>query len=154
MRKINRIFVHCSDSAYGDAAAIEGWHKQRWKAAPSGKHIGYHFVVLNGRRRIDSGYDPTDDGRLELGRDVEEPGAHVAGANYDSIGVCLIGQHGLYTLEQIRTAVHLVRTLVLDHGLAWSSVFGHYQAPSAVAQGKRCPDFNIDTFRSLIRGDR
>ena len=66
----------------------------------------------------------------------------------DSVGICLIGRHGLYTVAQMRAAVHLVRSLLQTHGLSWSAVFGHYQHPNA---SKTCPDFQIDHFRSLLR---
>lgn len=93
-------------------------------------------------------YVAADDGRVETGRPLYEKGAHVAGANFDSIGVCLVGKAGLYTVAQVRAAVHLVRSLIQTHGLSWSAVFGHYQHPGA---GKTCPDFQIDHFRSLLR---
>ena len=148
MRPITRIFLHCSDSSFGDSELIEEWHKERFKPGLSGRHIGYHYVVLNGRRRHDSDYDSADDGVVETGRPLYEKGAHVAGAYFDSVGVCLVGRHGLYTVAQMRAAVHLVRSLLQTHGLSWSAVFGHYQHPGAT---KTCPDFQIDHFRSLLR---
>ena len=149
MRPINRIFLHCSDSAFGDSQTIESWHRDRFTAGlSSGRHIGYHYVVLNGRRRTGNDYVAADDGVVETGRPVYEKGAHVAGANGDSIGVCLVGRAGLYTVAQMRAAVHLVRSLIQVHELSWSSVFGHYQQPDS---GKTCPDFQIDHFRSLLR---
>ena len=147
-RLIHRIFLHCSDSGFGDAETIERWHAERWKPGLSGRAIGYHFVVLNGRRASANDYDSADDGVVEVGRPVQEKGAHVAGANHDSIGVCLIGKNGLYTVAQLRAAAHLVRSLLQEYGLSWSAVFGHYQHPHA---NKTCPDFQIDHFRSLLR---
>lgn len=148
MRPISRIFLHCSDSSFGDSELIEEWHKERFPPGLSGRHIGYHYVVLNGRRRADSDYDAADDGIVETGRPLYEKGAHVAGANFDSVGICLVGRHGLYTVAQMRAAVHLVRSLLQTHGLSWSAVFGHYQHPGSA---KTCPDFQIDHFRSLLR---
>lgn len=149
MRPITRIFLHCSDSAFGDSLLIEAWHAERFAAGTSsGRHIGYHYVVLNGRRKAANEYVSADDGIVETGRPIYEAGAHVAGANFDSIGVCLVGKSGLYTVAQMRAATHLVRSLIQVHGLSWSSVFGHYQQPGS---GKTCPDFQIDHFRSLLR---
>jgi len=55
------------------AKKIRQWHKLRgWS------DIGYHYVI----RR---------DGRIELGRPIEQVGAHVKGHNSDSIGVCMVG---------------------------------------------------------------
>lgn len=151
MRKLNRIVVHCSDSAFGDAALINEWHKSRWKASPSGKFIGYHYVVLNGRRTSVNLYDRDDDGSVEEGRPVDEIGCHAAGANTDSIGVCLVGKGGLYTVAQILAASVLIEGLCANHKIPISSVFGHYQIPNA---GKSCPDIEIDHLRSLVKGDR
>lgn len=144
-RKVTKVYVHCSDSRHGDAATIDAWHKERgWQ------QIGYHYCILNGRRKIGH-FVPADDGLVETGRPEEMIGAHVQGDNRDSIGVCLIGSHGLYTMAQIRALVFLLRDLVARYELSWSSIYGHYQAPSA--GGKTCPDFLIDNLRSLVRGD-
>lgn len=151
LRKINRIFLHTSDSGHGDANLINEWHKTRWSAGLAGKHIGYHYVVLNGRRRKANEYKPEDDGLVEPGRLEEEVGYHVSGANFDSIGVCLIGQAGLYTVAQIQAAVRLVSSLLRKYQLTADAVFGHYQAETAKVQGKTCPDFAIINFLELLR---
>ena len=155
-RRITRIFLHSTDSLWGDRAAVDAWHKERWGPSPSGVYCGYHYLVLNGYRR-GSGkddYAATDDGVVEVGRPHEEEGCHVAGENYDSLGVAFVSKAGLFTMAQVRSGVHLVRTLVDQYGLAWSAVYGHYQAESAKAQGKVCPEFEVEFFRSLLRGDR
>ena|SRR3990167_9382482 len=134
-RLIRRIFIHCSDTPEGDVDSIRKYHiGQGWK------DIGYHYVVLK-------------NGVIEAGRPEEEGGAHVQGENYDSLGVCLIGKDGLYTVVQLRSAVYLVNELLNKYKLSWPSVYGHYQAPSAKVQGKSCPDFDISFFRSLLRRD-
>mgnify|MGYP003623233470 CR=1 FL=1 len=75
MRKINHIVLHCSATKAGQkvtASDIEKWHKQR-----GFRKIGYHYVVYL-------------DGSIVAGRDISEPGAHVAGNNSDSIGICYV----------------------------------------------------------------
>lgn len=70
------IVVHCSATRPSQdigAAEIRGWHLKR-----GFNDIGYHLVI----RR---------DGRIELGRPLHEIGAHVAGFNAASVGVCLVG---------------------------------------------------------------
>lgn len=42
-RRIERIYIHCSDSETGDAELIDEWHRNR-KPDPF-EEIGYHFVV-------------------------------------------------------------------------------------------------------------
>lgn len=76
MRHIDEIIVHCSATRAGadfTAADIDRWHRARgWKC------IGYHYVI-----RLD--------GRVEAGRAESAAGAHCAGHNARSIGVCYIG---------------------------------------------------------------
>lgn len=76
MRKIKDIVIHCSATREGKdfrASDIAKWHKEQGY-----KDIGYHYVV---------GLD----GIVEKGRDESEAGAHVAGHNSNSIGICYIG---------------------------------------------------------------
>lgn len=73
----NKIIVHCSatyPSQDIDAATVRGWHvnKNQWA------DIGYHFFIKR-------------DGTIEEGRKIYQVGAHVAGHNSDSIGICLAG---------------------------------------------------------------
>ena len=73
---VRKLVVHCSatppDMDIG-AAEIERWHR-----AGGYLRIGYHLVI---RRN----------GVVEAGRPLDEPGAHAAGHNHDSIGICLVG---------------------------------------------------------------
>jgi N-acetylmuramoyl-L-alanine amidase len=73
LRIIRRHIVHCSASEHGDVAEIRRWHKARgWL------DVGYHFVI----RR---------DGEIEIGRTLDQIGAHCEGQNLDSVGTCLVG---------------------------------------------------------------
>ena len=75
-RRIDEIIVHCSSTAEGKdftTADITKWHRQRGFTT-----IGYHYVVYR-------------DGSINTGRDVNVAGAHCAGHNTHSIGVCYIG---------------------------------------------------------------
>lgn len=68
--------IHCAATEAGavfTAADIKQWHLQR-----GFKDIGYHYVI-----RLD--------GTLETGRPLEQEGAHAAGYNTRSIGVCYVG---------------------------------------------------------------
>lgn len=95
MRKIEKIIWHCSDTPESmdiGAEEIRQWHLQRgWS------DIGYHYVI----RR---------DGKREIGRALEKPGAHVKGHNRYSIGCCLVGR-GKYTDEQLAEAHYLTQEL-------------------------------------------
>lgn len=70
------IVIHCSASQPSpatDAKVIDRWHRQRGFLM-----IGYHYVIKT-------------DGAVEAGRDEDSIGAHVAGHNTNSIGICMIG---------------------------------------------------------------
>ena len=76
MRDIREIIVHCSATPEGKhftVADIDAWHKKR-----GFKCIGYHFVIYL-------------DGSVNVGRNIEEIGAHCLGHNANSIGICYIG---------------------------------------------------------------
>lgn len=75
-RKIDRIIIHCTATKEGrevSVADIDAWHRARGFAG-----IGYHYVIHL-------------DGSIENGRDVDKAGAHTAGYNAHSIGVCYVG---------------------------------------------------------------
>lgn len=82
MRQITDIIVHCSATIEGheyNKANIDIWHRQR-----GFRCIGYHYVVLL-------------DGRVQVGRPLEQAGAHCQGHNQHTIGICYIGgldKHG------------------------------------------------------------
>ena len=99
------IILHCSDSAWGDAAIIDEWHKER-----GFNKIGYHKVILNGCRKSSHDYDKKIDGMVEDGRELNEIGAHCYGHN-DAIGICLIGKSATFTDEQIVACFYELKAL-------------------------------------------
>lgn len=126
MRPITKIIIHCSatppDMDIG-AAEIQRWHLDRgWS------DIGYHYVI----RR---------DGTLETGRPLETPGAHTAGYNTDSIGICLIGgiERFDFTLDQMDVLVDLVEEL--EEKFPDATIHGHNEFSS-----KACPQFDVASF--------
>lgn len=77
MRKIDKIIVHCSATPEGKdvkTETIRDWHinGNHWK------DIGYHYVIEL-------------DGSIHKGRDEKIVGAHCAGQNTNSIGICYVG---------------------------------------------------------------
>lgn len=103
MREINLIAVHCSATPRGrdiGRSEITAMHLAR-----GFNTIGYHFVI-----RLD--------GTREIGRPLGQAGAHVAGHNANSIGICLVGgldakgkPEDTFTLAQYAELVKLVREL-------------------------------------------
>lgn len=129
MRKINSIIIHCSATAEGKdytVADIDRWHKSRgWQC------IGYHYVIYQ-------------DGSVHTGRPVEQIGAHCAGHNANSIGICYIG--GLSsdnkTPKDTRTPAQIkaLRDLVgeLKKKYPGATVHGHNEFAA-----KACPCFDV-----------
>ena len=127
------IVVHCSATPPSmdiGEAEIRGWHMDRgWR------DIGYNVVI----RR---------DGQIEIGRPLDHPGAHVAGFNSRSCGVCLIGgvnAHGSpepnYTASQW-DSLRLTLTF-LQRTYPGALVRGHRDFPSVK---KSCPCFDVSTW--------
>ena len=136
MRSITLIVIHCSavrPEQESSAADIDSWHRANgWKG------IGYHFVV----RR---------DGSVELGRPIEVVGAHVAGHNRYSIGICYEG--GLdaageaadtRTPEQIKALRSLVEQM--HERFPKALIVGHHDLDPR----KPCPCFDaVAEYRDL-----
>ena len=142
MRNISEIIIHCSASEFGDAKAIDVWHRQRgWRM------IGYHYVILNGYRMAHTDYSPEDDGVIESGRTEEDIGAHCLNHNSHSIGICLIGNH-LFTQKQLFESLpELVFSLIRKYNLSINSVYGHYEFNS----NKTCPNIDMKKYREFLR---
>jgi N-acetyl-anhydromuramyl-L-alanine amidase AmpD len=130
MRTIRKIIIHCSATPPGmdiGVKEIRGWHvtSNGWD------DVGYHYVI----RR---------DGVVETGRPLDRAGAHTAGHNTDSVGVCLVGgveadrktPEANYTAAQWSTLETLVRKLLIRFPSA--SVHGHREFAR-----KACPSFDV-----------
>lgn len=151
MREINLIIIHCSDSAFGDAATIRQWHQSPdpHDMSKPWRDIGYHYVVLNGVRKNDSDYETSEDGMVESGRPVDQVGAHCLGDNKNSIGVCLVGIK-IFSERQLAATARLVATLRKEYNTE-AAIFGHCERPSGAKQGKTCPNFNnMNLFRQRV----
>ena len=160
MRPINLIVIHCSASPNSDTLfrgkvgdvgfqtpvqIIDEWHAKRGFARkpearrrynPGLRAIGYHYVIYR-------------NGGISTGRDVEEFGAHVAGFNQKSLGVCLVGTDR-YTPAQWASLADLVDALRKRYPEA--RVVGHRDlSPDQNANGivekfewlKTCPGFDV-----------
>ena len=136
MRTITLIIIHCS--------AVKPWQESgvreidRWHRAKGWKSCGYHYVV----RR---------DGTVEVGRTVEEVGAHCLNRNRHSIGICYEGgldAEGRPADTRTETQKKALRELLQQL---------HAQFPRAIIAGhnvfnpmKACPCFNaMDEYRDM-----
>jgi N-acetyl-anhydromuramyl-L-alanine amidase AmpD len=96
--------------------------------------IGYHFVI-------------TRDATLQKGRELNAAGAHVAGHNHESIGVCLVGgisndgsPEDNFTKEQKDVLLAILRELREVYPKA--RIIGHYE----LEPKKACPSFNVQQW--------
>lgn len=165
-RAIDLVVIHCSATPSGKWLGVQPWPQHRispnkvidaWHAArgfarspqaraafhPELAAIGYHHVI-------------DIDGAVYPGRHASEVGAHVAGHNANSIGICMVGGAepvAAYTTLQWMALATLVRTLLQAHPGA--RVVGHRDlSPDLNHDGtvgpnewlKTCPGFSVSEW--------
>ena len=146
MREIDTLIIHCSAVEYGNVELYKKWHLDRgWD------DIGYHFVILNSYPKQDMWEYKTpnfeSDGVLEIGRDVQICGAHTKNHNEKSIGICLVGDRS-FSQNQYKTLLTLVKTLSSIYKI--KIIKGHYEYDTGKAQGKTCPNIDMDYLRKIL----
>lgn len=120
----NKFTVHCSDSANGkrvDISEIRKWHLAR-----GFNDIGYHAVIQ-------------PDGEVQVGRGLTVVGAHVEGENEGNLGICLVGKDK-FTAAQFKALDNWIEDVKRIYQIADQEIYCHYEWPSAVKQGKTCPN--------------
>lgn len=129
--KTDFIAVHCSatrPSQNVDEHEIASWHKARgWS------DIGYNIVIPR-------------DGTVQIGRPLDDVGAHVAGYNSRSLGICLVGgvaEDGKTPEDNFtdRQKTALLMTLRFCRLYApGARIQGHRDFPNVA---KACPSFDV-----------
>jgi len=142
VRSIEYIIIHESDTPNGRPQTvrdIDQWHRDRgFRRSPAAvakfnpflKCIGYHYAIYV-------------DGTLQTGRADSEVPAACQGYNATSINICLIGK-GKYTPAQWQALQMCVAMLLQRYPGA--KVMGHCEFDTAKAQGKTCPDFDVQAW--------
>jgi N-acetylmuramoyl-L-alanine amidase len=137
MRLITDLVVHCSATPEGmdiGAKQIRQWHMN---PPNSWNDIGYHYVIrLNGV--------------IEKGREDAVAGAHVAGHNANSLGICMVGgldhdgrnPKATFTAEQYKALHALLHDLQHKYPSA-TNVKGHRDYPGV---HKACPSFDVQKW--------
>lgn len=138
---VTEIVMHCAatrvdwmaDRPFTEqVAAIRRWHTQPPPNGNGWRDIGYHWVVSR-------------TGEILPGRAMTVIGAHVAGRNTGTVGICLIGGHGSsendrflrnFTLDQDRAARRLIQQISAATPI--SKISGHNEYAR-----KACPGFNV-----------
>jgi hypothetical protein len=127
----NWIIIHHSDSAYGSAAIIDQWHRDR-----GFDELGYHFVIGNGTN--------SGDGQIEVGPrwTKQKWGAHDNALdnryNTNGIGICLVGNFNNTrpTPKQLRSLVRLVVYLMRTYDIPADRVLGHGETKVTQCPGR------------------
>ncbi len=130
---ITRIIVHHSaspiETTLGD---IRKWHVEEngWE------DVGYHYVV--GQL-----------GMIQPARSTSYMGAHAKGSNFDSIGVCLVGNNTEERNRWTREQVWALQRLWESARIIWPGIeiYGHRD----VSSGTECPGVDV---RYLVNGPR
>ena len=175
-RRIDLVVIHCAATRDGDSLergtpgqrghllatdVIDSWHAERGfrrqspiaaSFNPQLEHIGYHFVI-----------DCT--GRVLTGRHPSEIGAHAAGFNAASIGICMTGT-AHFTQAQFDALGALVQQQChaygipqqyalrsgdrLSHGICGHRDLSPDQNHDGIVQPwewlKTCPGFDVDAW--------
>lgn len=130
MRQVRRIVVHHSagkDTAQLEAKGIEDWHVGKgWRG------IGYHFLVENVGGRAS----------VVLGRPLRFRGSHAKGANFDSVGVCVVGNFNATSPgdDVLAALVSLLADLCTVFGLTELALVPHQDAGTTATE---CPGDNL-----------
>ena len=129
MRKINEIILHYSETdipAHDDIKVIRKWHVEErgWR------DVGYHYFIRK-------------DGIIQRGRPLDISGAHCAGHNRNSIGICLSGEDN-FTDVQFCSLKELIKDLFGVYGRM--RVVGHY-----AYSDKKCPNFDVERYLKQYR---
>ena len=138
---ITEIILHCSatrpDWMEGKPSSEKFAEIRRWHMQDRGwRDIGYHWVIDR-------------DGTIMQGRKMTEIGAHVAGHNAGTIGICLIGGagssaddefHEHFTYAQDRAARQIIASIRLNARITKISGHNEYAA-------KACPGFRVAAWR-------
>lgn len=133
------IVVHCTATPPGmevTVKMVDAWHKQRgWKG------IGYHYLIYLS-------------GGIHKGRPIDEVGAHVAGYNMKSIGVCYVGGNSKQPYYDTRTdtqkqSLELVINSLLQDYPTIKSIVGH----NDLDPSKACPCFDAKSeYAPMLSG--
>ena len=157
MRSITRVYIHCTDSGWGNVDEIRQWHTDAEPIGRGWSDIGYHWLVTglfpyypdwkNTHARSEF------DGVVWAGRPEERVGAHVAGDNTHSIGIALVGIDA-FTSRQMDAATKLVAKKCLEHDLSSEDVWGHCEFWTKKGQEpqKSCPNIAMPMFRKQVDG--
>lgn len=135
----NRLLIHISarnpttGEVFKDIDEVRKFHVE----VRGWNDVGYHYGIKR-------------DGTIEAGRPEDVQGAHCKEANKDSLGICMLAEDGLFTMEQVSSLQFLVKSLCLKYMIPYARVYGHRDFTNK----KTCPDFDRATLQRMLQGGR
>lgn len=126
-RRIEKVFLHCSDSdvaKHDNIETIKEWHLKRGFT-----DIGYHYVILK-------------DGSICIGRDIEKIPASQKGYNTNTIAICLTGSKK-FSKKQFESLKQLCEAIKQEYNDK-ITFHGHCEVSN-----KSCPVFDYKKVLNL-----
>jgi len=127
-KETNHIVIHSSHTKPNsniDIRTVDEWHRKRGLL-----RVGYHFFIKRG-------------GHIEVGRNLNDIGAHTKEHDVDSVSLCLAGglnTRGIvapvYNKEQLHSLFIIVKAL--KHMYPDAEVVGHRDLSDTT-----CPSFDV-----------
>ncbi len=125
------IWHHSADvSSSPQFDKIDEYHKTRgFPISSLGFYVGYHYLIEH-------------DGSIRKAREESEIGAHDAGENFNSIGVCFAGDFNIDfpTQEQAASAALLIREICERHTIPITHIEPHRWDDTTECPGKNVED--------------
>ena len=165
MREIKKIYIHESESKYGNALLINWWHKlqgfgtsiiNRFRDNNDESFVinnGYHIIISNGFIYNSREKFSFMDGNISFSRPLDTIGAAVYGDNKTSVHICLIKNGGEPTYAQWKSLYDIVLFLIKKYSIPVEDILGHceYYSNKGLKIKKLCPRINMNDFRKTIR---
>ena len=131
--KPKRIILHHAEDSICTVQQIHSWHLGNgWTG------IGYHFFVRK-------------DGTIYRGRPENAIGAHVSGANTNTLGICA---EGSYMTEIMPTAqLNAIKWLIqyLDNKYGQLPIYGHREVGSSNCPGTNYPLAELKARKGIVQ---
>lgn len=131
--KPKRIILHHAEDSICTVQQIHSWHLGNGWAG-----IGYHFFVRK-------------DGTIYRGRPENAIGAHVSGANTNTLGICA---EGSYMTEIMPTAqLNAIKWLIqyLDNKYGQLPIYGHREVGSSNCPGTNYPLAELKARKGIVQ---
>lgn len=124
------ILHHSAAPATQTPAIIDEYHKSiGFPRSSLGYYIGYQYLILS-------------DGTIFQARKETEEGAHCKGKNFESVGICLLGNfdHSLPSSAQVASLKKLLREVCERWKIPTTEIYPHRKFAAKTCYGSRLDD--------------